>query len=85
MYQSSRFNDKKCFFKKIKFYFSIFHPVHVRTGVCDYMDATLRHIELPNIEETQIWEGENESVRSHRHLILKLLQGLDASKNWMLW
>ena len=31
-------------------------------------------IELPNPEETQIWEGENhESVRSRQHLILQLL------------
>ena len=28
---------------------------------------------LPNPEETQIWEGENESVRSRQHLVLPLL------------
>ena len=33
------------------------------------------YIELSNPEETQIhvWEGENESVRSHQHLLLELL------------
>ena len=30
-------------------------------------------IELPNPEETQIWEGENESVRYRQHLFLQLL------------
>ena len=30
-------------------------------------------IELPNPEETQIWEGENESVRSRQRLLLRLL------------
>ena len=29
-------------------------------------------IELPNPEETQIWEGENESIRPRQHLILQL-------------
>ena len=30
-------------------------------------------IELPNPEETQIWENENKSVCSHQDLILQLL------------
>ena len=30
-------------------------------------------IELPNPEETQIWEAENESVRHRQHLFLQLL------------
>ena len=30
-------------------------------------------IELPNPQETQIWESENESALSHKHLILQLL------------
>ena len=30
-------------------------------------------IELPNPEETQMWEGENESVRYRQHLFLQLL------------
>ena len=30
-------------------------------------------IELPNPEETRIWEGENESVRYRQHLFLQLL------------
>ena len=29
-------------------------------------------IELPNPVETQIWEGENESIRPRQHLILQL-------------
>ena len=29
-------------------------------------------IELPNPEETQIWESENESIRPRQHLILQL-------------
>ena len=29
--------------------------------------------ELPNPEETQIWDGENKSVRSRQHLVLPLL------------
>ena len=30
-------------------------------------------MELPYPEETQIWEGKNESVRSRQHLVLQLL------------
>ena len=30
-------------------------------------------IELPNPEETHIWEGESESVRSYQHLYLQPL------------
>ena len=30
-------------------------------------------IELPNLDETQIWEDDNESARSRQHLILQLL------------
>ena len=30
-------------------------------------------IELPNPEETLIWEGENESLRYRQHLFLQLL------------
>ena len=30
-------------------------------------------IELPNPEETQIWEGKNESVHYRQHLFLQLL------------
>ena len=30
-------------------------------------------IELPNAEETRIWEGENESLRYRQHLFLQLL------------
>ena len=33
MYQSSRFNDKKMLFQKIKKNF-IFQPVHASTGLC---------------------------------------------------
>ena len=33
-------------------------------------------MELPNPEEKQIWEGENESVRSRQHLSLQLLLGI---------
>ena len=33
---------------------------------------------LPNPEETQIWEGKNESVRSHQHLILQLRLAITA-------
>ena len=35
-------------------------------------------IELPNPEETQIWEGENESYVPRQHLILQLLLVIDA-------
>ena len=35
-------------------------------------------IELPNPEETQIWEGENESVRSRQHIVLQLIRGGSA-------
>ena len=35
-------------------------------------------IELPNPEETQIWEGENESVRSRQHIFLQLIRGGSA-------
>ena len=31
-----------------------------------------RDIELPNPDETQTWEGENESVLPRQHLILQL-------------
>ena len=40
MYQSSLFNGKKMLFQKIKIFFSIFQPVHVRTSSCAYLDAT---------------------------------------------
>ena len=35
-------------------------------------------IGLPNPEETQIWEGENESARSRQHLFLQLLPAITA-------
>ena len=35
-------------------------------------------IELPFPEVTQMWEGENESVRSRQHLILQLLLVISA-------
>ena len=33
-------------------------------------------MELPNPDEKQLWEGENESVRSRQHLSLQLLLGI---------
>ena len=35
-------------------------------------------IELPNPEVSQMWEGENESVRSRQRLILQLLLVISA-------
>ena len=45
--------------------------------------------ELPNPEKTQIWEGENESVRSCQRLLLQLLlvfyiAAFICQKQWML-
>ena len=40
-----------------------------------------------NLEETQIWEGENESLRSRQHLVLQLLLFIGAftlQTQWML-
>ena len=45
-------------------------------------------IELPNPEETQIWEGENETVPSRQRLLLQLLLVIPAfilQTQWMLW
>ena len=38
-----------------------------------YSQGEIVPTKLPNPEETQIWEGENESVRSRQHLVLPLL------------
>ena len=37
------------------------------------MQGEIVSIVLLNPEETQTWEGENESVRSRQHLMLQLL------------
>ena len=41
-------------------------------------DCGIVPIELPYPEETQTWEGENESVRSRQHLVLQLLLVITA-------
>ena len=41
-------------------------------------DCEIVPIELPSPEETQIWEGENESVRSRQHSVLQLLLVITA-------
>ena len=40
IYPSNRFNDKKCFFRKLKIFFFVL-AVHVHARVCSYMDPTL--------------------------------------------
>ena len=35
-------------------------------------------LELPNPQETQIWEGEDELAHSHQHLILQLRLAITA-------
>ena len=44
-------------------------------------------IETLNTEEAQIWEGENEPVRSRQHLIFQVCSLLPPlfDKDWMLW
>ena len=41
-------------------------------------DCEIVPIKLPNPEETQIWDGKNESVRSRQHLVLQLLLVITA-------
>ena len=46
-------------------------------------------IELPNPEETQVWEGENKSVHSRQHFNFvasaRYCCLYSTSKDWMLW
>ena len=41
-------------------------------------DCEIVPIKLPNPEETQIWDGKNELVRSRQHLVLQLLLVITA-------
>ena len=75
----------RVFEKRSKFYLSskFFYLLYTETW-----QVKIVPIELPNPEETQIWEGENESVRSRQHLLLQLLLVIAAfilQSQWMVW
>ena len=74
------------FEKRNKFYLSYKFFLFFNMASLDFQGEILP-IELPNPEETQIREGESESVRSRQHLHLQLLLVYIAAffdKQWML-